>query len=351
VNLPELKSPFRNAKVIGTGVDPKVYHASKGDMPRGDKARIMSRSELVKFMACPEEWMEGIPQNTSKALSYGSLKDCLVTTPALFNQLYVMEPEQCTATKSMKCVKRGEAAAGDMIPWNPNCAEAEEWKESQNRQGMSVLSKKTMAAADRSMQRLRNDPFISQLLDCSERQVMVMADYHDRATGLDVPVKALIDLVPDKDHPLFGKSIADYKTARDISRRGWKKAVFNHGYHIQGALYLDIYTAATGEDRVEFLHAISKNIEPWQPARRALWSEALEIGRRAYLSMLEFYCQCLQRNEWPGPDDLYGPHEIKPAHGFRPVEPETYWVGADGVTPAFPEPEQPETDNTSEMPS
>jgi hypothetical protein len=335
----DLKNPFVSARIISTGTDPKVYYKSTGDVHRGHKDFIMSRSKLTDFFACPAEWMAGMPERRSKSLDFGSLMDCLVTSPHLFERDYVHEPETCIATKTMKCVKDGEFSAGDAIPWNPISGEAKAWKAEMAKAGKTPISGDTQANVGRAMLRLREDPFIKAVLDNSAKQVFVMAEYHDRATKLNVPVKILIDLLPDVNHPTLGKTIADYKTARQISKRTWKRAVFDHSYHIQAALYLDIYRAATGEDRTEFLHVISRNVEPWQPARRCLWSEYLNLGRISYLSMLEFYCQCLSRNQWPGPDDLTGPHEMRAAHGFSPVEPEPWMIGADGVTPQFPEPE------------
>jgi hypothetical protein len=128
---------------------------------------------------------------------------------------------------------------------------------------------------------------------------MATASYQDAETGIVVPLRILIDLLPAVDSD-YGKAIADLKTCGSAAVRPWNRAVFDHGYYIQSALYLDVWTLATGEDRTDFLHIVQESYTPYQTEKRMLSAEFIELGRAKYVEALQKYCQCLKTGVWPG---------------------------------------------------
>ncbi len=136
-------------------------------------------------------------------------------------------------------------------------------------------------------------------------------------------------MVPDDIHPRFGKSLADFKTAVSAKPSEFEKAIFNHNYDAQAALYLDVYTAATGEDRVEWLFALQENSEPFEVAdpMPALSSEFLEVGRLKYSRALEFYARCLADNHFPS----YAPGHRLTMDGRYFAEPSPWMITADAL--------------------
>ena len=128
---------------------------------------------------------------------------------------------------------------------------------------------------------------------------MVVGEYADKETGLTVPLKGMIDLEP-RVNSTFHDSLADLKTCNSASPFPWARAVFEHGYHIQAAMYLDLYNSATGQDRTTFLHVLQESYAPWEVGKRLLSQEFLELGRLTYLTALQRYCQCLAANSRPG---------------------------------------------------
>jgi hypothetical protein len=109
--------------------------------------------------------------------------------------------------------------------------------------------------------------------------------------------------------------------------------VFFWGLHVQAALYLDLYTRATGEDRTDFLHAISESEPPYEPGRALLTAgsqfDFVEEGRRVYVDALRFYCRCVKSGKWPGYADM----AENSIHGWPICQPEAWMIGGGPAMP------------------
>ncbi len=278
---------FQNAKIIASDVKPEDYRNFKPEK-RGSKYFVMSRSELMEFALCPHRWLSGVESGDTESTQWGSLVDCLALTPNQFESRYAVAPETYL-----------DAKTGEAKDWNWNANFCKDWRKERGNQIVIKMSLK--AAANRAVASLLQSDNAGELLDCSKASVFVTADYCDKATGLIIPVKILLDLVPDLLHPRFHKSLADLKTAVSAKPADFEKAIFNCNYDAQAALYTDIYVAATGEDRCEWLFALQENSEPFEVAdpMPALSSEFLDLGRMKYKHALEFYARCLADNHFP----------------------------------------------------
>jgi hypothetical protein len=301
---PEIKNPFVNGKIVGFDVKPEVYHVIGSDQ-RGHMDFVMSRGSLAKFIHCPSKWLAGSESKDTEATKWGSLLDTLVLTPEQLNDRFAVYPDTypCEATAKDPRTEK---------PWNNNATFCKEWKA--EREGRIFIRNETMDAggepdeesgvtlgnALRAKSRMMADKRLRSLIHCSESQVMVTAEYHDKATGIVVPFKTLLDLVPNVSSPDWGKALADLKTARDASEYEFKKAVHRGFYDWQAAIYRDCYVAATGEDRVEFLYAVQENTPPYETALWGLGCDWLADARVEVIQALEFYCSCLATNTWPG---------------------------------------------------
>lgn len=329
-------NPFTNAKVVAAGYDPEKYH--RQDAKRGDKSFVMSRGELMTFAACPQKWLRGYRQDATDSTEFGTLMDVMFLDHGQLENRFAVQPErykttgmECPVCKSVTDSKKCAACKTERVEieiekdWSGQSNTCKEWVKTQETAGRTVISIEDKQRAVAANTRLAQDPLVHEYFCESETQVYCTADYADKATGLVIPFKILIDLVPDKSHPDFGRSLADYKTDRNAAPHAWQRTVFQRGYHVQGAVYLDVFTAATGEDRVEFRHIVQENIAPFEVARRLLDAEYVEIGRQQYIAALRKYCRCLASNVWPGFDDE---DETGRAilDGWRLVNPEPWMV-------------------------
>lgn len=308
---------IQNAKLVAVDYDAEAYH--KQEAERGTTAYVMGRSALGEFARCPSRWKAGYERKDSDSTDYGSLLDCLLLTPDQFDRKFVVKPETYYDEKS-----------GEDKPWNANSKVCKEWLA--DHEGLEAVKKEDFDEAKKAIAVLKSDPAIADYLKSSQRQVYCTAEWNDPTSGIIVPLKILIDLVPDKGHAEFCKTLGDFKTGRDAAIRAWSRQVFNFEYHVQAALYLDVFNAATGEKRNDFRHIIQENVAPYQTAKRYIASEFINAGRGKYQSALTFYAWCLRDNHWPDYDHFADMH----VNGWAEVSLESWMVkiGTEAPPPA-----------------
>jgi hypothetical protein len=294
-----------NCKVIGAGVVTADYLRREPGIQRGHTDYVMSSSELHDFSKCPARWLRGHRSDDDDTASteHGTLVDLLALQPEKAESLVIC-PETYPDSKT-----------GDPKPWTFAANYCKDWRE--QHKDKKVVKAGDHADAQAAATNIWSDPRIMDLLQNSDKQVMVVGEWKD--DGITVPLRGLLDLVPNKISP-FGSDIADLKTCRDASHYSWTKQVYKFGYHVQSALYIDLYNAATGEARNRFLHVLCENKAPWQVGRRFLSPEFLELGRQTYQSALRQYCKCLKENRWPDFD------ADKPWGGWTIVEVEPWMI-------------------------
>jgi hypothetical protein len=249
----------------------------------------MSSSALREFARCPSRWVGGYEPPDSEAKQYGSLLDCLALTPDQFDDRYAVRPATYPDSKT-----------GEPKPWNANSNWCKAWIEEQ--EGAEIVSPGELDEAQLAVKRLRSDEIIASFLDDSDKQVWVAGLWKDEATGIIVPVKCLIDLVPRAD-TVFAKCLGDLKTTRNAALMPWQRWCYSAGYHIQAAFNNALYCAATGEDRTDFCFIVQENYPPFQTGKRLLSQDFMALGLAAVSRALADYCQCLKAGKWPGYDD------------------------------------------------
>jgi hypothetical protein len=103
----------------------------------------------------------------------------------------------------------------------------------------------------------------------------------------------------DKMSPVIaGGVIVDIKTCRSASPRDFERAIFDHGYHRQGALYLDAARAA-GLDASHFVIIAVEKEPPYAVAVYRITEGAIEAGYEQIRPLLRTYAMCETLNEWP----------------------------------------------------
>jgi hypothetical protein len=294
-------NPFTSARVVGVDTDPALYFGQKAK--RGDKDYAVSRSDLVEFAKCPRRWRLGYEPKASDAMLFGSVVDCLLLTPQRFEQVYAIKPATYTDDK------------GKEKPWNGNATACKEWAAAHA--DKVLVGSEVYDAAQRAVERLRGDASIAALLATAKRQVMVAGEYADPATGLTVPVRGMIDLVPE-----CRLWLADLKTVNDASAQRWPRLVYERGYHVQAAMYLDLWNLATGEAREMFAHVLVENWQPFEPAKRCIGADWIAMGRGIYATALQDYCHALATDTWRG----YEHDTEQEVEGFGICEPEPWML-------------------------
>lgn len=298
-----------NGKLIGANYDSREY--LKNEHPRGSKGYVMSRSDLLDFASCPSRWIKGGKvEDETDSTEWGSLVDCLLTDGARFKDRFAIKPETYPIFD-----KRTEQPTGETKPWNGNSTWCKEWIAAQG--GKTCISQAehddAVSAAERIAKELESD--------LTQHQVYVTADYCDAETGLAIPLKALIDVVPSRSGSL-GKGLLDIKTGRCGDPAKWARVCFQRGYHVQSAMQLDLYDAATNEGRNEFYHIVQENFYPYEISFPFIDPTFVSLGRQKYLHALQLYALCLKTGEWATYDDL----QRETYNGHPIISPEAWMV-------------------------
>jgi hypothetical protein len=301
-----INSPLSNAKIIGENVDPRVYHAPNA--PLGDPALTMSASQLKAFLDCPEEWMAGVEDEGTKATDFGNMVDCLLLTPKQWDRNFFVTP----ATYP-------DAKTGEQKAWTLKANYCKDYEKTHG-EGKQIVKASEFLDAEQAVTVLNQNALIRDIVLGSKTQVHVISEYHDE-TGLLIPLKSLIDLVPTGR---FVKSLIDFKTCRSVHPRAFRSHVHEYGYALSAALYLDAYNAATGESREDFRFIIQKNAAPWTTGLRFLNKEWVDFGRRQYVAALQEYANCLETSKWPSHEQRAALRGEVVIDGFMQVSPEAW---------------------------
>lgn len=279
---------IKNAQIVTIDADPREYLKDTG--ARGTPECVMSSSSLRLFAQCPARYIAGYNPPDSDAKDYGSLLDTLVLQPDTFKSRYAIKPHTYKDEKS-----------GETKPWNGNSLVCKAWLKDHGE--FQIVSNEEVNEALAARTRLEADEVIWAFLGASDRAVWLQAEWHDEKTGVVVPLKALLDLVPRLDTE-FAKSIGDLKSTRNAAVIPWTKWCYTAGYYLQAAIYADLIVAAQPErDLTDFCFILSENYPPYQSGKRILSADFLELGRISYRRLLEAYSACLRAGKWPGYDD------------------------------------------------
>lgn len=118
--------------------------------------------------------------------------------------------------------------------------------------------------------------------------------WRDKETGLEC--KGRVDRLP------HAPILLDYKTTASADKDAFAASVWEYGYDMQAAYYVDGYAAATGEKPRPFVF-IAQEKEP--PYAVAVWDAAdwLSMGRERYGAQLKVISECRKSGVWPGYSD------------------------------------------------
>ncbi len=256
-------NPFEAPTMEGLvdGLTLAEYHALDG----------VSRSTLIRLLrmgpwAFDFERQRGFEE--SDAMRLGSACHTAVLEPDLF----------CTFVVEYAGTRRGPK-------W-------EEFKAEADAAGTTVLTKTQYATCERLRKYVAGRKGIRNLLDrgMAEKSLFHM----DEETGVRVKVR------PDFLDPEAGFAL-DLKFPGRIDGKHRQSQIWEHGYHMQAAMFLE------GANRV-FDGAIKESFILWirttgapEVEFRSMPQEWMDLGRQEYREALDLYAKCTAKDEWPRP--------------------------------------------------
>ena len=305
-------NPITEAKIVGDGISSDRYMKQPNGVKRGSPEFVMNGKDLSLFSECPHRWLHGYSEDDegTKATDWGSLLDCFLTSKQDLFDRFILLPANYQNDK------------GEDRPWNWNANVCKAWREENNAAGLKTeIKREVWFSAKEAADLILADPQLEDLFANSRKQVMLTGVYVDKETGVRVPVKSLLDLVPNE-----ATYLVDLKSCNCAHPRAWRKQVFNFNYHVQASRHLDLWNAATGEQRNEFRHVLQESVKPFEVAKRFLSSEYLALGRQKYIGALKRYAKALHTGVWETYDIQEGANDMV-IDGWLIVSPEPWMIG------------------------
>jgi len=220
----------------------------------------VSKSMLFDFVKSPYKWLHGKKRESTPAMDFGRLVHAIALTPDDLGE-FVKSPYDNFRTK-----------------------EAQNWKAEAIESGMTIVSDEDFDKAHKMA-----EEFLTGVVSPYATEVATYSQIGD------VKLKGMIDLVP-----VHLNCLIDLKTTASIDGiDGLTRTIISRGYHWQAALYLDLWNAATGENRNEFRFCFIETSSPHESAWVNLDDSLIQIGRNGYMQALSKWTQCLKTNQFP----------------------------------------------------
>jgi hypothetical protein len=234
----------------------------------------VSKSLLWDFFKSPYRFVHSKAKVATPAMNFGSLVHCAMLTPELLGKEFIVSPFPDYRTKA-----------------------AQEWKAESVKLGNVIVSQEDLDKA-------------SDISDVVHACVEFPIEYDTEVAvfgGIDgVPAKGMIDIVPKAGSTLYDlKTISKIESLYDLQRK-----ILDYGYHWQAALYLDLWNAASGESRTEFVFIFVETSAPYETAFIRLSPEFIELGRHGYsfggrkkhygyMDAVEKWKRCVSESSFP----------------------------------------------------
>lgn len=116
--------------------------------------------------------------------------------------------------------------------------------------------------------------------------------YYEDPTGITIRTR------PDIYSPEL-RLMADIKCMADASPQAFAKHVGNFGYHVQDALYSDVWEKAGGGQVDAFFFIVFEKSDPPCVAVYELDAPTKAEGHAIYRAAVERWAECERNNDWP----------------------------------------------------
>ena len=245
---------------------------------RSDPA--ISRSELWRMHDSPEKfkWFKDHPTPPTPALLFGQVAHKLLLEPDTFDQEFVVAP---LVDKRTKIGKEAWQAFLDSVD------------------GRSVVGRDDYDKALAMATKAKSEPLVAALL-AGDHEVPFF--WTDEDTG--ERCKCRPDAIRQTDD---GYVIADYKTTASAKTEAFVRSFWQHGYHLQAAMYSTGVQTALGLDyRPSFVFIAQEKTEPYAVNVLTVPDDVMLAGYDTFREYLGVYHQCKETDYWYGYSGPFG---------------------------------------------
>lgn len=155
---------------------------------------------------------------------------------------------------------------------------------------------------------------------CRHLQVMLRdAVIETSGFARDAVTGQVVRCKPDAYSPAQ-RVIVDLKTTTDANPDTIWRAMLNYGYHVQEAIYTDVWQDAGGGAVDAFVFFFVEKSKPHLIQPYELPPSFVEEGRAIASLAMKRYAECLKRDEWPAYGDEVRPVDM-PAFAYKVTQP------------------------------
>jgi len=220
------------------------------------------------------------PHAVTAAMQWGTLIDCLTTTPELAETELAISEFESFRTKS-----------------------AQEWRDQNLADGKIIVTPDQLAGGRQAARMLTHTCVRSARIFSHSRSQVVIAG---RIMGCNV--KGLVDLAPVGEDFLV-----DLKTTSSFSIDGFARQTAAFGYHVQAGLYLHLWNAMFPSDqRTRFKFIWQDAGSPYEVAVTELHRDEIERGYEYALYQLQRLTDAARADHWPMAFDAREPLIMRP---------------------------------------
>ena len=234
----------------------------------------------------------------SDAQRLGSLVDCLVLEPELFDEYFIEQPAtyQTEVSKGRGADKHAEIVTK---PWSLRSNTCKEIQANIIASGKTPVSTAEIAKSKLMTENVMANKNAAEWVNQGKKQLSIV--WTDDDTG--VLCKGRLDI--------FCESfVVDLKTTQDASEQAFPFAISKWGYHVQGAMYSDGMAALTDGTQMPYEFIVVESSEPYAVAVYDLEPDALLAGRSKYKRALAKYAEYKASGQFPGYSSFVEPISI-----------------------------------------
>lgn len=245
---------------------PETYHAT----------RAISKSGMDKLRQAPAKfkaWMDGVAEEETEALLFGSVFHCLALEPGEFGKRYAVKQFNGSTKAGKEEATTAKAAGLELVPT------------------------KIHNAASAMAESVLIHPLIGKLMTAKDKRTEVSIYWSETVDGLEIPCKARLDMLATV--PGFGLVAVDLKSTDDASPEGLASSVLKWGYHRQAVWYRRALRAVGMDSSVFVLVAVEKTA-PHLVTAANVSEAAQQVGLEEIKDTLSTYASCTKSGLWPG---------------------------------------------------
>lgn len=178
-------------------------------------------------------------------------------------------------------------------PWNWTANYCKDWAKEQAKDILSHGESDDLMAMIESV---RSDEMLASYMKDAKTEVSIFAEQNG------VKFKARIDTLP-----LTG-AIIDFKSTTNARPEKFTRTIYDNGYFLQAAFYLDILNLC-GDKRKDFWFVGIEKTYPYAHCTVSLFDEFssfISAGRKRYKAALRLLLEAQKTNQWPAYGLIHG---------------------------------------------